>query len=283
MNARYASLFMMIAAIFWGTNPALIKLADWTPIGTAWVRAVFCSGLMLIYLAFTRQFSFKSMPLQLLSGGFLALNSVLFVAASTYTSAANAVVLMFIFPWITMLLDFFVNKHVPRVPDLLRLVLGLAGVILIVYGDLDTEASKGNIIAVFAGLCIALHIFFSQRIRNKHGVDQPVINSVFVGWLLSFIVFVPLIDKSPPEGTAMAALVIFGVLSAIPWLLWSKSIAHISGHIVAAILGIEVFFAALFAWLLLNEFPSTLTWIGGSLTLIAAMSQVFVTSKSNVN
>ncbi len=280
MDAKQASILMIIGAILWGTNPALIKLADWTPFGTAWVRGLFCAGLLLLYFLYQRNFSLKPIKLQLLSALFLAANSILFVSASLYTTPANAVVLMFVFPWITMGLDFFIHKKTPSRDDILRLILGFTGIVIIVWNGLIQSGALGNTFALLAGVAIALHIFFSQKLGERHKGNQEVLSSIMLAWIITIIGLSPFILQNNAlsiielDKTQLFFLILFGLLSAIPWLLWAKAIAYIPGHVVASLLGVEVLMAALCGWLLLGELPYIETWIGGTFILIAATTQI---------
>lgn len=280
MTRHQATVIMTIAAIFWGTNPAIIKLIDGSPLGLAWIRSGFCALVLLLFLLYRRSVSFKSLGLQLWSGFFLAANSVLFIIASLHTSPANTVLLLFIFPWITLALDFFIRGQRPLPADLLRLCLGFAGVLIIVWGGLDGDGTLGNLLALCAGVTIALHIFFGQGLEAKHQGNREVLNSIMLGWLLSIIVLAPfglneaVIETLTPGHEKFNLIVAFGLLSAIPWLLWGISIAYIPGHVAAALLGIEVFVAALCGWWLLGDLPDIETWIGGALTLVAATWQL---------
>lgn len=289
MNSQRASLYIIFGAILWGTNPALIQLADWTPFGTAWLRGFFCLGLLFFYLLWKKSFSRRSIKLQLLCAIFLALNSALFVSASLYTSAANAVLLLFIFPWITLSLDFVVHKQRPSINDMLRLCLGLLGIVIIVSGGLNHSGTLGNIFALLGGSCIAFNIFFSQQLEQRHKGNKEVLNSVMIAWLITIIALAPLalanesLHTRPLSQEQWIYLLLFGITSAIPWLIWGKTIAYIPGHVVAALLGVEVFSAALFGWLLLGDIPLTETWIGGTLTLIAAIWQIASSSPQKPN
>lgn len=288
MNTQQASLLMIMGAVLWGTNPALIQLADWTPLGTAWLRGFFCVTLLFFYLLYKKSFSRKSIHLQLACALFLACNSALFVSASLYTSPANTVLLLFVFPWITLLLDFLVRGLKPSPQDITRLLLGLAGIIIIVSGDLnsgndlksDLRSNLGNSLALLGGITIAFNIFFSQRLEERHGGNKEVLNSVFIAWVMTIIGLAPFalanesFHTTPLSQQQWFYLSLFGLFSAIPWLIWGKVIAYIPGHVLAALLGVEVFAAALFGWLLLGNIPAIETWIGGALTLIAAMWQI---------
>lgn len=299
MNTRTASIYMICGAVLWGTNPALIKLAAWHPLGTAWLRGGFCAAVLLTYIIFGKRLSLRSWGTQFWCGFFLAANSVFFVAASTYTTPANAVVLMFTFPWITIALDYLSRGIKPLRGDILRLFIGLCGIAIIVGGGFSGSGSRGDIFALMSGVSIALHIFFSQKLSLRHGGNHEILTAILFAWVLSFIVFLPLIiplhllsdtlaslpsvlpsiswslpNVAWPRAEQWPYLVSFGLLSALPWLLWGKAIAHISGHVIAALLGIEVFTAALLGWLALGEIPSIYTWLGGGLTLVAAASQI---------
>ncbi|MFL0810707.1 MAG: DMT family transporter [Agarilytica sp.] len=276
MNARQASLYMIIAAALWGTHPTLIKLADWSTLGTAWARGLSCAGLLLVYLVYYRLFSLRSLKLQFFCGFFLALNSLLFVAASQYTQAANAVVLMFVFPWITIALDYVFNSRAPTKPELVRLCFGLCGIVLILFGDFSEGGKLGNVFALLAGACIAFHIFFSQKLQVKHGSNHEVLTAMLFAWVLTSVVLLPSLFFGTSLGSGNGIyLLLFCVLSAVPWLLWGRSIAYIPGHVVAALLGVEVLVAALCAYLTLGESLSAPMIAGGAIVLATASLQVY--------
>lgn len=280
MNSQRASILMVISAVLWGTNPSLIQLADWTPFGTAWLRGLFCFGVLLIYVIYKKSFSIKSIKLQFLCAIFLVFNSALFVSASLYTSPANAVLLLFIFPWITLLLDFIFRGLKPSTSDLFRLALGFMGIVLIVWGGLSRTGTLGNILSLLAGTCIAFNIFFTQKLERIHKGSKEVLSSMLLVWLITIIALAPLalinesLHTTPLSHQQWWYLILFGLCSAIPYLLYAKAIAYIPGHVVGAILGVEVFSAAVFGWLLIDELPPVETWVGGALTLIAAIWQI---------
>ena len=184
---------MLIAAAMWGTNPALVKLADWNPIATAWLRGGFCGIVLLIYIMVSKKFSAQSLLLQFFCGFCLAINSALFVAASTFTSPANAVVLMFIFPWITIALDFFVKGDKPHKADIIRLIIGLGGITFIVSGGISSPNIIGDVFAIFAGIAIALHIFFSQKLSSRHGGNKEILSAIAMAWGITCIGLLPFI------------------------------------------------------------------------------------------
>lgn len=275
MNARQASIYMIIAAGLWGTHPTLIKLSDWNALGTAWARGLSCALLLVIYISVTRSFSFRAFSQQFWCGAFLALNSLLFVTASRYTTAANAVVLMFIFPWITIALDYFSHARKVTIAELGRLIMGVCGITLIVSSDLNSEGLLGNICALAAGVCIALHIFFSQKLQNKFGGNHEVLSSMLLAWIITILVLLPFVFTGKAiEASNLKYLYAFCVLSAIPWLLWGKAVAYIPGHVVAALLSVEVLVAAFVAWLALGESFTILSAGGVLLVLLTATLQL---------
>ncbi len=291
MSARNASFLMIIAAMMWGTNPALVQLADWHPLASAWLRGGFCGLVVIAYIAVSGRLSFSSFTLQFFCGLCLAINSSLFVAASTYTSPANAVVLMFIFPWITIALDYFTRGVVPLRGDILRLLLGLIGIAFIVSGGITSPNFLGDMFALCAGVAIALHITLSQKLSERHQGNRQILSAIALAWVMTFVGLSPIVLMSIgmhteiafPQDSQWLYLVAFGVLSALPWLLWGKAIAHISGHVIAALLGVEVFTAAVLGWLALDVIPVWSTWVGGVLVLFAAGFQIIAGSASETD
>lgn len=245
----------------------------------SWFRAIFCLVLLLAYIYFTKQFSLRSPVLQIVSGTFLALDSMLYVFGAQYTTPANAVLLLFIFPWICLFLDYSFLGRKPSLGGMQRSVLGLLGVGVLVYEGLDKNTGLGDICALAAGACIAIHIFFSQRLSEKYEGNKEVLSSILFGWVLSVVAILPFADlQSFPVENQFQMLLLFALLSAVPWLFWAQSVAHVPGYIMGALLGVEVFVAALLGWWLLGESLTIYTWVGGGLTLIAAVSQIVVSS-----
>ncbi len=281
MNAKQASIAMILAAALWGTHPVIIQLADWTPLATAWVRGPSCALVLALYILLTRKFSFKSPGLQLMCGLALVINSILFVSASSYTTPANAVLLMFTFPWITIGLDYVMRSVLPKRSDIVRLGIGLVGIVIIVSGGLHKGGTIGDLFALLAGVSIALHITFSQSLKRRHGGNTEVLTSMLFAWIITSVCLLPFTFLAPAGSTPnLWYLALFGVLSAIPWLLWGKAVAYIPGHVVAALLSVEVFIAALCGWLVLGEALPLSTWIGGLLTLGAATHQIISGTKN---
>ncbi|MFL0800396.1 MAG: DMT family transporter [Agarilytica sp.] len=280
MNAKQASIAMILAAALWGTHPVLIQLADWTALATAWIRGPSCALVLTLYILLNRKLSFKSPGLQLICGLALVLNSILFVSASSYTTPANAVLLIFTFPWITIALDYFMRGTLPVRADIMRLSLGLIGILIIVSDGLHKGGTIGDIFALLAGVSIALHITFSQSLKERHGGNKEVLTSMLFAWVVTSVVLLPFVFITPASSNPnLWYLALFGLLSAIPWLLWGKAVAYIPGHVVAALLSVEVFIAALGGWLVLGEALPLTTWVGGIMTLGAATLQITSGSK----
>src|SRR5512136_2769947 len=96
MEIKYkAILFLFLSAILWSSGGLVIKLVSWNPVAIAGVRGLIS---MVVLLAYVRHPHFTwSFPQ--IGGAFVfALTVTLFVVATKWTTAANAVLLQYTAP-----------------------------------------------------------------------------------------------------------------------------------------------------------------------------------------
>lgn len=229
--------------------------------------------LAIINLMFFRpKIKLKSALLLMIIGSINALTGIVYGQALQTLSAAVAIIFLFQFTWIGILIEAIFRREWPSMAKLFSIPFLLAG--SAIAGGIF-ELSKVNITleAAFFGflsaITFAMFIFLSGNIA----VEIPALNRTFffgIGAVITVSLIYPphfFINGTIPKGLLFYAvpLSIFGSIIA-PWF-FAKGTPHI-GSGLASILGAsELPMAVLMAGILLGERVSFLRWIGITITL----------------
>ena len=174
----------------------LIKMVDWNPIAIAGTRSAIAA---LVIFAFRRNMTFNWGFAQL--GGALcyAGTVILFVAATKLTTAANAILLQYTAPIYVALFSYWLLKERITRSDIFTIFAAFGGMILFFLDDLSKGGFWGNIIAILSGIAFAGTALFLRKQK-----DHSPLESVFLGNVLTFLIGLPFMVRSSPDGTGLA-------------------------------------------------------------------------------
>jgi drug/metabolite transporter (DMT)-like permease len=195
------------------------------------------------------------------------MTSIVYYYALQYITASLAIVLLFQFTWLGVMLEAIVQRRRPETPKLVALVVLLGGTV-VASGMSGSSFQSVSWIGIGMGLLAAisytLMIFFSGRVA----VELP--SALRTAWMMTgalvivFIVFPPafLVNGALWNGLWVwgGLLAFFG--SLIPPLLFMIGVPH-TGSGLATILGaVELPVASSMAFFVLGETVTAMQWIG---------------------
>jgi drug/metabolite transporter (DMT)-like permease len=204
------------------------------------------------------------------STGVLYYNSLQFIPASI------AIVLLFQFTWMGVLLEAFLLRKRPNVTTLASLLLLFAGTTL-ASGLMQSGSQPFDLVGVCLGLLSAvsytLFIFFSGRTATEiHPWPRSAMmttGAVLMTWIIY-----------PPEfftnGTLADGLWLYGFLLAffgvlVPTLFFNIGVPHIGAGMATILGAAELPMAVLSSHLVLKESVSVIQWIG-VITILAGIA-----------
>ncbi|WP_373045182.1 EamA family transporter [Vulgatibacter sp.] len=203
----------------------------------------------------------------------IGLTGVLYYSALLYVSASLAVVLLFQFTWMGVLLEAVVDRKPPAPLRIAAVGLLLAGTAL-ASGLLEETGGTASLRGIFLGLASAVSytafIYGSGRVEAQ---VQPWLRSlVMVGGsvLLAFVVFPPrfLVDGSLPAGLWKHGLLLALFGPVLPTVCFNLGVPRI-GPGLASILGAaELPIAVLLSTAILGERVGPLQWVGIAVLLV---------------
>jgi drug/metabolite transporter (DMT)-like permease len=269
MDRRKAVLLLLITVLLWSTSGLFVKILNWHPLAVSGVRSAIAA---LVIWAYVRRPHFVwSLPL---IGGAIAYLGAqsLFVAATTLTSAANAIFLQYTAPvWVALFGIWYLGERARPVD------WGTMGVIFIgmalFFGDkLSAQGVMGNILAIIGGVCFAWLILFMRK--QKDGSPESI---ALLGNILCAVVGLPVVLMAWANGTLpgpqnWAILLFLGVLQlGIPYLLYARSIRYLNAMEAVLIQTLEPILNPIWVFLVIDEKPGP--WaMAGAIVVLAAVT-----------
>ena len=189
---------------------------------------------------------------------------------SQTVSAGTAAMLVASSPIFTTLLAMFVLKERLEIMGWIGLLIGFAGIAIITIGSTETFAfSSGIILILIAAAATSVFFVLQKPLFDRY---KPIELTDYFTWAgtLPFLVFSPGLIEGIQHATLEANLsaIYVGIFPAgIAYVTWAVALSMGNASSVSTILYIEPVFAILVAWVWLHEWPSTLSVVGGIVTV----------------
>ncbi|HEX8142116.1 MAG TPA: EamA family transporter [Pyrinomonadaceae bacterium] len=263
-------LLVMAAALLWSTGGLFIK---WTTL-SAFELSFWRSLLAALTVAlFTRREGFGLNRITALASVLYAALLLLFVLATKWTTAANAIFLQYTAPIYVLLLEPVFYKEKFRASDLRVVGACMLGMSLFFVGQLRPADVRGNVAALASGLCFAFYILLLRHSRSKE-VNRA--SSVIYGNLLLVLVTAPA-GLSAVAHTSAWDFVAVGYLGIIQiglaYTLFTLGMSRGVRSLDAGIVGyVEPVLNPVWVFLILGERPSGWAILGGTIIITAVVS-----------
>lgn len=256
---------LMAAALLWSLGGLLIKGINWSPLAIAGGRGLLAALFLLLV---NRGLNFRLDPTRWIAALGYAGCTVFFVAATKYTTAANAILLQYTAPvWIALFGASLLGERTTRA-DWLAIVIAFAGMGLFFAGDLQASGLIGNVFGFVSGICFAVMTLALRRRKDASAVE-PII----MGNLLAFAAGLPFMFTSPlPAPSGLGLLLVLGVVQlGCSYWLYSRAIRQVSALEAVIIPVFEPILNPVWVFLFQGERPASWALLGGVLVLGTAV------------
>ncbi|WP_067725857.1 EamA family transporter [Oceanobacillus damuensis] len=275
----FYSLLVIIAASSYGIVSTIIKLAmqDGFTASEA-VTSMFLIGFLLAFIIFIftnrGKISFKGMKILVLAGFLTALTNILYGRSLVYLPASLAVVLLFQFTWIGMLISSVAKRQLPSRIEFISLIVLFAGTIP-AAGLIDVDLSQTPIQGWLWGFAAAVSFSFFIYMNGKEIKGMKTSNRLLIVALFASITTAIL--QSPQiiwNGTLFGeglwiyglALGLFGMI--VPVFLFSIAIPRVGSGKSSILSAFELPIAVTASVLMLGESVTFLQVAGIIIILI---------------
>ncbi len=263
------------ATFFWSLSGVF---ARWLPQVDPWTfnatRGLGMGIALLLWMAWKYRLGAialfrQSDPVALLiSGGFFAAGSSLYILALQLSSVAAASCIgatSGIFA--AILARFWLGERTPLV-FYMAVVMAIVGVVLIAFGEADARtvgSLGGTAVAVayamcFAGQSVALRRYSALRM-------EP---AMILGGLGVYVLVRLTIGLEPLDTAPMMILLLMGVVQlAIPMVLYMRGARHVAAVQMVLITMADVVLNPLWVWMVHGEVPARSVFWGGAVIMLA--------------
>lgn len=227
-------------------------------------------ALLLILLIKKQNLALKSPKDYLLlglSGIILAIHWTTFFQSIQVSSVAIGLISFATFPVFVTFLEPYFLKHKIQTIDIVTAVITVLGAALVVPSfQLGNSTTQGVIWGLISAFTFALLSVFNKK--NVKAYSSLVI--AFYQDLVATIVLLPFFFISKPSlhPTNIILLVVLGVIfTALSHSLFIQGMTKVKAQTASIIASLEPVYGIIFAALLLSEYPSIRTLLGGGIIL----------------
>jgi len=241
-------------------------------------------GLLLLVLTFSRhKVSSKNIVSLLAVGTTMSLTSIFYGFSVKELPASIAIVLLFQFTWMGVLIEAITNKTFPSREKVLSIVILFVGTMFAggVFEGLGQQLSmKGILFGLLAAITFSLYIFASGRVSTEVPIYSKSFLMTTSATLFVCIMFPPtyLMDGTLQAGLWKYALILgfFGVV--IPVICFSIGIPKVGTGLGTILGAVELPTAVIASITLVHEVVSPLQWLG----IICILLGIFIPQMLNV-
>lgn len=289
-------LLIVIASSSYGILSTIIKVAMQHGFTTAEaVSSQYIIGFMLIALIFImtqRQLpkpSKSGLLILIWSGIFTGTTGIVYGESLKYLPASLAVVMLFQFTWIGLLIDCALHRRWPSRAEIISLIILFAGTILaagVLNVDLSGIPIQGWLFGFAAAVTFACFIQFNSRPVEGVTTTSRVLIVSFVALIVISIFLSPEIIWNGQlfmHGLWKfgLALGLFGII--LPIYLFSIAIPKIGGALASILSAIELPVAVTVSVIVLHEPLTILQVIGIVFVLVGMMLPTIVAQRRQKN
>ncbi|MCM3089249.1 EamA family transporter [Bhargavaea ginsengi] len=243
------------------------------------VTAQYMTGFFLALILFAainrRLPNLKGASALIPAGVFTAATGIVYGKSLIYLPASLAVVLLFQFTWIGMLIDCIARKRLPNRAEVFSLVLLFAGTVLaagLIGTDLTGIPWQGWAWGMAAALTFSLFIFSNRKsVEGMDTLTRMLVTS-FVAVIVISVFQSPEIlwNGSLPDGLWMYGLLlgVFGIIA--PVALFGMAVPHVGSGMSSILSSAELPVAVTVSVLLLHE-PFSVLQLAGIIVILIGM------------
>ncbi|WP_077213057.1 DMT family transporter [Bacillus dakarensis] len=277
MSKAYIMAFVTV--IIWGSTFAAIRASlhgGYEPGHLVLVRYLIASAIFIVYALLPGvrfQLPKKKDLLKIILLGWIGI-SVYHIGVTfgeQTISAGTAGMLIGSAPVFTAIIAVLVLKERLDFQGWAGLFIGFIGIVIITLGTSDSSfsISKGAMLVLMSAVATSIFFVFQKPLFKRY---SPIELTAYFTWAgtLPFFFFAPgtleTIQHANLEAN-LSALYVGIFPAAIAYVTWAIALSLGNASSISSVLYIEPVIAIVVSWLWLRELPSTLSLIGGIITI----------------
>ncbi len=265
-------ILVVIAAVTYSTAGLFTKGVEAGSWDVIFWRGIFAAGFTMVWTLNrgTLRYNFVGIGYSGWAVAIIgAMGTAAFIPAFKLTTIANVSLIYAVSPLIAALLAWLFIGEKISARTMVGCVCALLGVTIIVSGSIGQLSFTGDLLALWMTTAMASIMVIYRKYPETPAAGPAVLQSVF---LLPFAAtFGNPYDVNRTEIYMLAA---FGLLFAIASVTLAEGAKRVPSGQTALLSALETPLAPVFAFILFMEIPTILTFLGGSVVLIAVLFSI---------
>ncbi len=271
MKSSTAHWILILTAILFSSGGVFIKLVDMNPVAITGARSFVAAMVFLIYI---RRPKFNRDKETIIGALAYCGMVMLYVASMKLTTAANAIFLEFTAPMYVVIFGYYMlNERVTKF-DLFAMGVMFLGMGLFFMDELTLYGFWGNIMALGAGVCLALVTVIVRKQKESSAFEI-----VLLGNLLTALVCTPfLVDSIADSQVSDWIILLFlGIFQlGIPYILYTLVLKYLPA-IDAILIGmIEPVLNPVWVFLFVRETIGKWSLVGAIMVLVGSLGRSYL-------
>ena len=273
------------AVLLFGVTALFSKLIQLPALEITLLRSIFAAIALVAFIRVLGQplrlDRGRDYGVALLLGVLLATHWVTYFHAMQVSSVAVGVIALHTFPVITVFLEPMFHGERPHLRDVVSALVVLVGIYLLVPEfALSDSTTQGVLWGVFSALLYSLR----NIIQRRHFAQYPAPRALFYQTVVVVAVLLPFGAQTVPAVTQTQwtqLLLLAVVFTALPHALFGHALRHLKAKTASLVACLQVVYATLMAALVLGEWPTVTTVVGGLLVVVTAMFESYTAGRSS--
>ena len=249
------------------------KLAAVTvpPIEVTAARFIFQCLFALPMIVWKRSWvagTWRQSGIHALRGGLLALSMISFVTTLQVMEVADAIAIFFVEPIILTILSSVFLKETIGWRRYTACGVGFCGALLIIQPSFE-QVGVVALLPIVTAFCIAIHVMLTRVVSLREEAWSMQFKTGLWGVIFSLAFLeigrrldIPAFDPVVPGAVAMLHLLGVGIAAAVTGILSVHAYRAVPASTLAPLQYFEIVSATIFGWLVFDNFPNLLKWLG---------------------
>lgn len=282
-TAVEVGMFMMAAAMLWiPVIDAIAKiLGDHVPAGqVAASRFLFQSLLLLPLILLSDgipRLPWRQVHLHAARGALIALATAFFFTALKYLPMADAIAIFFVEPLILTLLSALFLGETIGWRRMTAVLIGFIGALIVIRPGFGW-AGWPALMPLLAAACFAVYLVLTRTMAQTTDAVQMQFWAGVFGCLTMAVVLalggvaeIPALTAVRPDLFEWGMLFALGLIATIGHMLVVHAFRRAPAGVLAPFQYLEIISATVLGYLIFNDFPDAVTWVGVAIIVGAGM------------
>lgn len=272
MNYSKARLQVLSASTLWSLGGVFIKSISLPGLTIVFYRSIFAASACIFKLKLKDlKFTWLKFSAMIASATLVSL----YVIAVKNTTAANAIILQYVFPFFVLIFGRIILKEKIERNNVICILIAMFGIAIILLGSNNNKDTLGIILAIGSGIAFAFYTIIQRALKDESPNAVVFINSAGTALILMPFVY-PAFHINMAQIIALAAMGIIQL--GFPNILYAKGLKILTAQEASLIALVEPILNPIWVLLIVKELPSLNTIVGGSL-ILAALIFKFISKK----